>query len=140
MLHTVISFANCRVASAVIPLLPMATFRPSIQSNLGLPHARADLVISKVVKIVVKGRVDDSSFFEYLSPFCFFVNWISLYFFHYKILPYFIHYYCNLVRGRVDDSSFFDCLSPFCFLSIQFHFTFSISYKLLPYFFSYYCI
>ena len=24
------------------------------------------------------GRVDDSSFFEYLSPFCFFVNWISL--------------------------------------------------------------
>ena len=36
------------------------------------------------------GRVDDLSFFEYLSPFCFFVNWISLYFFHfYKILPYF---------------------------------------------------
>ena len=38
----------------------------------------------------------------------------------------------------MDDLSFFE-LSPFCFLSIEFHFTFSISYKILLYF-VYYCI
>ena len=50
---------------------------------------------------LLRGRVDDLSFFDYLSPFCF------------------------LLRGRVDDLSFFDYLSPFCFLSIEFHCTFS---------------
>ena len=50
------------------------------------------------------------------------------------------HIMVECQRGRVDDLSFFDSLSPFCFLSIEFHFTFSISYKLLPYLFYYYCI
>ena len=45
------------------------------------------------------GRVDDLSFFEYLSPICFFINIISLYFYHsYKILPYFVYYYSILIR------------------------------------------
>ena len=44
------------------------------------------------------------------------------------------------IRGRVDDLSFFDYSNPFCFLSIEFHYTFSISYKILPYFVYYYCI
>ena len=46
----------------------------------------------------------------------------------------------GLLRGSVDDLSFFDYFSPFCFLSIEFHFTFSISYKLLLYLVYYYCI
>ena len=37
-LHAVRSFAHCRAASTVIPLLPNATFTPSIQPNLGLPR------------------------------------------------------------------------------------------------------
>ena len=51
-----------------------------------------------------------------------------------------IIYLAMAVRGRVDDLSFFEYLSSFCFLSIEFHWTFSISYKILPYFFYYYCI
>ena len=39
--QTFLSFAHCCSASAVIPLLPMATFTPSIRPNHGLP--RTDL-------------------------------------------------------------------------------------------------
>ena len=44
---------------------------------------------------VPRGRVDDLSFFEYLSPFCF----LSIEFHYtfsilYKILPYFVYYSC----------------------------------------------
>ena len=39
-LHSVRSFAHWRAASSVIPLLPKATFTPSIQPNLGLPRTR----------------------------------------------------------------------------------------------------
>ena len=35
--HSFPSFAHCRAASTVIPLLPKATSTPSIQPNLGLP-------------------------------------------------------------------------------------------------------
>ena len=46
-----------------------------------------------------RGRVDDLSFFEYLSPFCFLSIEIHCTFsISYKILPYFIYYYCILVR------------------------------------------
>ena len=37
-LHSFLSFEKCRAASTVIPLLPKATFTPSIQPNLGLPR------------------------------------------------------------------------------------------------------
>ena len=37
-LHSFLSFAHCGAASTVILLLPKATFTPSIQQNLGLPH------------------------------------------------------------------------------------------------------
>ena len=42
-LHAFRSFAHCRAASTVIPLLPNATFTPSIQPNLGLPRTRPPL-------------------------------------------------------------------------------------------------
>ena len=38
--HSFRSFAQCRAASTVIPLLAKATFRRSIQPNLGLPGTR----------------------------------------------------------------------------------------------------
>ena len=42
-LHSFRSFALCRATSTVIPLLPKATFIPSIQPNLGLPGTRPSL-------------------------------------------------------------------------------------------------
>ena len=42
-LHAFRSFAPCRASSTVIPLLPKATFTPSIQPNLGLPRTRPPL-------------------------------------------------------------------------------------------------
>ena len=39
-LQSFLSFAHCSAASAVIPLLPKATFTPSIQPNLSLPRTR----------------------------------------------------------------------------------------------------
>ena len=39
-LQSFLSFAHCRAASAVVPLLPKATFTPSIQPNLSLPRTR----------------------------------------------------------------------------------------------------
>ena len=42
-LHSFRSFAHCRAASTVIPLLPKATFTPSIQPNIGLPRTRPPL-------------------------------------------------------------------------------------------------
>ena len=55
------------------------------------------------------GRVDDFTFFDCSSPFCFFVNWISLYFLiFYKILPYYVYYYCILIRiWKAVGTSFF---------------------------------
>ena len=43
-LHAFRSFAHCRAASTVTPLLPKATFTPSIQPNLGLPPTRSPLI------------------------------------------------------------------------------------------------
>ena len=42
-LHSFRSFAHCRSASTVIPLLPKATCTSSIQHNLGLPRTRPPL-------------------------------------------------------------------------------------------------
>ena len=42
-LHAFRSSAHCRAASTIIPLLPNATFTPSIQHNLGLPRTRPPL-------------------------------------------------------------------------------------------------
>ena len=42
-LHSIRSFAHWYAASTVIPLLPKATFTPSIQPNLGLPRTRPPL-------------------------------------------------------------------------------------------------
>ena len=42
-LHSIRSFAHCRAASTVIPLLPKATFTPTIQPNLCLPRIRRPL-------------------------------------------------------------------------------------------------
>ena len=56
------------------------------------------LLLSKGVKqakiiiiIIYRGRVDDLSLFEYLSPFCFLsIEFHSTFFISYKILPYFV--------------------------------------------------
>ena len=39
-LHSFRTFTNCRANSTVIPLLPKATFTPSIKHNLGIPRTR----------------------------------------------------------------------------------------------------
>ena len=45
------------------------------------------------------GRVDNLSFFEYLSPFCFMlIEFHCTFSISYKILPYYVYYYCILVR------------------------------------------
>ena len=41
--HAFWSFAHCRAASTVIPLMTKATFTPSIRPNLGLPRAHPPL-------------------------------------------------------------------------------------------------
>ena len=48
--------------------------------------------------VFFRGRVDDLSFFEYLSPFCFLsIEFHCTFSISYKILPYFIHYYCIII-------------------------------------------
>ena len=42
--HSFLYFAHCPLASTVIPLLPKATFTPSIQPNLDLPRTRPPLI------------------------------------------------------------------------------------------------
>ena len=42
-LHAFLSFARCRAASTVIPLLPKPTSTPSIQPNLAVPRTRSPL-------------------------------------------------------------------------------------------------
>ena len=49
--------------------------------------------------MMMAGGVDDLSFFEYLSPFCFLlIEFHCTFSISYKILPYFVYYYCILVR------------------------------------------
>ena len=45
-----------------------------------------------------RGRVDDLSFFEYLSPFFLSIEFYSTFSIAYKILPYFIYYYWISIR------------------------------------------
>ena len=46
-----------------------------------------------------RGRVDDLSFFEYLSPFCFLsIELHCTFSISYKILLHFVYYYCILIR------------------------------------------
>ena len=44
-----------------------------------------------------RGRVDDLSFFDYLSPFCFLlIEFQCSFSISYKILPDYVYYYCRL--------------------------------------------
>ena len=46
-----------------------------------------------------RGRVDDLSFFDYLSPFCFLLIKFHYYFsISYKILPDYVYYYFISIR------------------------------------------
>ena len=46
-----------------------------------------------------RGRVDDSSFFDYLSPFCFLlIEFHCSFSISYKILPDYVYYYCISIR------------------------------------------
>ena len=45
------------------------------------------------------GRVDDSPFFDYLSPFCFLlIEFYCSFSIFYKMLPDYVHYYCISIR------------------------------------------
>ena len=45
------------------------------------------------------GRVDDLSFFDYLSPFCFLlIEFHGTFSISYKILPDYVYYYCISIR------------------------------------------
>ena len=47
---------------------------------------------------ILRGKVDDLSFLEYLSPFCFLsIEFHGTFSISYKIVPYFVYYYCILV-------------------------------------------
>ena len=51
------------------------------------------------IDIILWGRVDDLSFFEYLSPFVFLsIEFHCTFSISYKILPYFVYYYSILIR------------------------------------------
>ena len=52
-LHSFRSFSHWRAASTVIPLLPKATFTPSIQPNLGLPRTIVKSAFCKLRLVVV---------------------------------------------------------------------------------------
>ena len=59
------------------------------------------LVYLLIIYSFSQGRVDDLSFFEYLSQFCFLsIEFYCTYYISYKILPYFVYYYCILIRMR----------------------------------------
>ena len=51
------------------------------------------------VSLSYRGRVDDLSFFDYLSPFCFLLIEFHCYFYiSYKILPDYVYCYCISIR------------------------------------------
>ena len=52
--HSFRSFAHCRASSTVIPLLPKATFTPSIEPNLGLPRTRPQLTSAISTLLVIR--------------------------------------------------------------------------------------
>ena len=52
-----------------------------------------------VVSSNYRGRVDDLSFFDYLSPFCFLlIEFHCSFSISYKILPDYAYYYCISIR------------------------------------------
>ena len=52
-----------------------------------------------LLTVIHQGRVEDLAFFQYLSPFCFLsIEFHCAFSISYKILPYFVYYYCILVR------------------------------------------
>ena len=53
-LQAIQSFAHCRAASTVIPLLPNATFTPSFQPNLGLPRTRPPLTSAINILLAIR--------------------------------------------------------------------------------------
>ena len=53
-LHSFRSFAYCRADFTVIPLLPKATFTPTIQPNLGLPRTRHQLTSASNTLLAIR--------------------------------------------------------------------------------------
>ena len=77
-------FAMIRLFVGVTPRVSMS-LSWSIIINFNWPCQNFCSISSWLFIRVIysdRGRVDDLSFFDYLSLFCFFVNRISLYFFH----------------------------------------------------------
>ena len=88
----------CDTFSDVITLLAYLT--GLIYDDIDKKTLNSHLVISfSAMRSSIPGRVDDLPFFEYLSPFCFLsIELHCTFSISYKILPYFVYYYCILVR------------------------------------------
>ena len=57
------------------------------------------MLLILIIGISIRGRVDDLPFVEYLNPFYFLsIEFHCTFSISYKILPYFVYYYCILVR------------------------------------------
>ena len=76
------------LADPVVDSVGLAGFKNRANAFL-LALAALSLLSSST--IFPWGRVDDLSFFEYLSPFCFLsIEFLSTFSISYKILPYFV--------------------------------------------------
>ena len=86
VLHSFLSFTYCHAASTFTPLLPKATFTPSIQPNLGLPHAH----LQRTSAINTLQAIPYSPFFTHatriisdllysITPFLFQLSYAPLY-------------------------------------------------------------
>ena len=63
-----------------------------------MPSEDANEIVDSFT-LTIRGRVDDLSFFEYLSPFCFLsIEFHCTFSISYKILPHFVYYYSILIR------------------------------------------
>ena len=58
-------------------------------------------MVVRLVRLGYSGRVDDLSFFDYLSPFCFLlIEFHCTFSISYKMLQSFVYYYYILIRMR----------------------------------------
>ena len=69
-LHSSRYFAHWRADTAVIPLLPKATFTPSIQPNLGLPRTRPPLTSAIITLLAIRYSFTLSTCPNQLNQYC----------------------------------------------------------------------
>ena len=82
-LYSFQSFVHWRAASTVIPLLPKATFTPSIQPNLGLPHNRPQLTSAINTLLAIR----------YSSILSTFPNHLNILYLLYSLTSFLLNYF-----------------------------------------------